>query len=366
VVAELATFGGATFFPAGGAGLAAGGALAARGWEQWDDLSTAAGAGASEQGQIVSQAQAGAALTGAVIDSAFAFLDVIPALRAVRAAAGARHGAASAAGAAGQGIESLARGEPSGALVARGVAGEGIEQSARQGGEAAARGAGAASMRLRAQEAGNWQDIAQGFLGRKLDEVGVPPGYATYEIDGRPFLRRIEGADERFAQLTVDDGVIRVGPASSTRLGRTERREQSIASLLARHGLTERPPHHEAHHVVPDEIARKQELMHEAHGRDLFDLDASENLALLARRTGDDGAPVAKVPGLSEGLPTHQGPHPKYSLAVTRAADKVMGELLADGGKLAELSDEVLRAAAVKVRDLAWKILKSWEGPHLK
>ncbi len=133
VVAELATFGGATFFVAGGAGLTAGGVMAARGWEQWDDLSTAANASTGEQGQIVSQAQADAALTSAVIDSAFAFLDLVPALQAVRAAAAAGQGIETAAG---QGIEALARGgETSGALVARDGAGETIEQTARQGGE---------------------------------------------------------------------------------------------------------------------------------------------------------------------------------------------------------------------------------------
>jgi hypothetical protein len=43
-----------------------------------------------------------------------------------------------------------------------------------------------------------------------------------------------------------------------------------------------------------------------------------------------------------------------------------MSELLADGRKLAELSDEQLLKAALEVRERAWEILKTWEGPHLQ
>ncbi len=404
VVAELATFGGATFFIAGGAGLAAGGAMAARGWEQWDDLSTAANASTGEQGQIVSQAQADAALTSAVIDSAFAFLDLIPALQAVRAATAARHGIETAAG---QGMEALARGgETSGALMARDSAGETIEQTARQGGEtssdvvasdaagagveqtarqgetagalvtrdaagegiegAAEQGPATASKRLLPQDAANWQEIQQHYLGKKLGEVGAPPGYTEYEIGGRTFLRRKDGADERFVQLTVDEaGVIRLGPAKSPRITKAERRTESIASLLKNKGLAQRPPHHQAHHVVPDEIVRKHDLMREAHKRDLFDPDAPENIALLAERSANGMVPD-KVPGLSDGLPRHQGAHPVYSREVADAANKVMQDSLRTFGATDKIPDDVLSRAAARVRDEAWKILQAWKGPHLE
>ncbi len=404
VVAELATFGGATFFIAGGAGLAAGGVMAARGWEQWDDLSTAANASTSEQGQIVSQTQADAALTSAVIDSAFAFLDLVPALQAVRAATAARHGIETAAG---QGMEALARGgETSGALVARDGAGESIEQTARQGGEtsgelvardgageiieqtarqgetagalairdaagegiegAAEQGVATASKRLRPQEAANWQDIERHYLGKSIEEVGAPPGYTEYEIGGRTFLRRKDGADDRFVQLTVDEaGVIRLGPAKSPRITKAERRMQSIASLLENKGLAQRPPHHQAHHVVPDEIVRKHDLMREAHKRGLFEPDAPENIALLAERRANGMVPD-KVPGLSEGLPRHQGAHRVYSEQVSDAADLVMEEMVQTYGALEKIPDEVIRDAADDVLARAWKLLRSWERPHLE
>jgi hypothetical protein len=404
VVAELATFGGATFFVAGGAGLAAGGAMAARGWEQWEDLSTAANASTSEQGQIVSQAQADAALTSAVIDSAFAFLDLVPALQAVRAAGTARHGVETAAG---QGMGALARGgESSGALAARDGAGEsieqitrpsgevtgdavahdaasaGIEQATRQGDasgalvardatgegieEAAEQGAGTASKRLTPQDAANWKEIQQNYLGKRLDDVGTPPGYKKYKFGDRTFLRRKDGADDQFVQLTVDgEGVIRVGPAKSPRITRAERRAESIASLLENNGLTQRPPHHQAHHVVPDEIVRKHPLMREAHRRGLFDPDAPDNIALLAERTVNGKVPD-KIPGLSEGLPRHQGAHPVYSRDVADVADRVLRDLMHPSGALNDIPDEVLRSAAAEVLGHAWRILRSWERPRLE
>jgi hypothetical protein len=403
VVAELATLGGATFFVAGGAGLAAGGFMAARGWEQWDDLSTAANASTGEQGQIVSQAQAGAALTSAVIDSAFAFLDLVPALQAVRGATAARHGIETAAG---QGMEALARGgETTGALVARDGVGETIEHAARQGGEtsgdvvatdaagtgieqaarqgetsgalvardaagegieeAAEQGAGTASKRLRPQDAANWQEIEQHYLGKKLEDVGAPPGYEEYTFGKRTFLRRKDGAADRFVQLTVEEGVIRVGPAKSPRITKAERRAQSITSLLENNGLTQRPPHHQAHHVVPDEIVRKHDLMREAYKRGLFDPDGPENIALLAERRANGIAPD-KIPGLSEGLPRHQGAHRQYSDGITEVADIVMRDLKQAYGTLEAVPDEVLREASADVLELAWDLLRSWERPHLE
>ncbi len=172
--------------------------------------------------------------------------------------------------------------------------------------------------------------------------------------------------DRRFVQLTVDgEGVIRVGPARSPRITKAERRTESIASLLKNNGLTRRPPHHQAHHVVPDEIVRKHDLMREAHKRKLFDPDAPENIALLAERRAN-GAVPDKVPGLSEGLPRHQGSHRVYSDDVMDAATRVLGRLLQHHGTLDKVPDEALKKAASEVLEESWEILKNWDGPHLE
>ena len=170
--------------------------------------------------------------------------------------------------------------------------------------------------------------------------------------------------DAHFAQLHIDgDGFIRRGAVP--RLSNARRTALSVDGVLARNGLTRRPPHHQAHHVVPDEIVRKQDLMREAHRRGLFKPDAPENIALLAERQANGMVPD-KVPGLSEGLPRHQGAHREYSKQVMDAANTVMQRALKAYGTVDKIPDVALREAAAKVREEAWKILRSWEGPHLE
>ena len=333
VVAELATFGTATFFIAAGVGLAAGGALAGRGWEQWEDLDTAAGASAGDGGQLVTQGQADAAFTSAVIDSAFAFLDVIPAVRALRAATAAR--------------------------AAMDGLGAGV-------GHTVARTTRPTTRRLQPQQAENWSALRQGYIDKELTEVGVPPGYSRVERDGGTGLSRAVADDNRFAQIHVDgDGLIRPGATPSPRVSNSRLTARSVGQILDGKGLAQRPPHHQAHHVVPDEVVRKHPLMRAAYERGLFKPDGPENIALLAERRANGMVPD-KVPGLSEGLPRHQGAHRLYSDRITDAADKLMQDLLRTYGAADRIPDAVLSKAAVRVREEAWKILKAWEGPHLE
>src|SRR5690606_8310391 len=113
----------------------------------------------------------------------------------------------------------------------------------------------------------------------KLDEVGVPQGYTVYTSGGRTFLRRSTANDERFAQLTVDaDGVIQAGSAKSLRVSSSSRAGASVGRLLESAGLKQRPPHHQAHHLVPDEVVRKRDLLREAYERGLFDPDGPDNI----------------------------------------------------------------------------------------
>jgi hypothetical protein len=100
----------------------------------------------------------------------------------------------------------------------------------------------------------------------------------------------------------------------------------------------------------------------------LFRVPSDASLLLVsaqARRAlesaGIQGVAFDPLPGASK----IKGRHGKYSLAVMDAADKVMRALVRDGCDLEELSDEVLRAAAVKVRESAGKILEGWEQSHL-
>lgn len=88
---EIASLGTATFFIAATVALGASGALAARSWEQYDDLATAAGAEVSAETELVRSGAASRALVRAIVDTAFFFLTargVWSSARAARMAAG--------------------------------------------------------------------------------------------------------------------------------------------------------------------------------------------------------------------------------------------------------------------------------------
>jgi hypothetical protein len=93
IVAEIATFGGATFFIALGTGLAIGGGMALSKWENYEDLSTANQANVLPGTSLVSDAGVRAALINAALESVFFFLDALgPAIRGIRVARTARMG----------------------------------------------------------------------------------------------------------------------------------------------------------------------------------------------------------------------------------------------------------------------------------
>jgi len=88
---EIASLGTATFFIAATVALGASGALAARSWERYDDLATAAGAEVSAETELVRSGAASRALVGAIVDTAFFFLTakgVWSGARAARMASG--------------------------------------------------------------------------------------------------------------------------------------------------------------------------------------------------------------------------------------------------------------------------------------
>ncbi|WP_233104148.1 AHH domain-containing protein [Haliangium ochraceum] len=378
VIAEVASFGSATFFLAAGAGVAAGGTLAAASWEHAEDLGTAANADAGAGG-VVSRAQADRAQTTAIVNSALLFLDLIPAARAARGAATASRGARAGAR---EGAEQAAeRAGREGAEQAGERAGrEGAEQAGERAGREGAEQAGGesaeqvakASRRLQPNEAANWASVARDYVGKRLVQVGPPPGYSTYNVGERVILRRTNADDALFARLSLDEGgIIRAGAPPRIRVSNPLRKAESVGELLARAGHTARPPYHQAHHVIPDEVVRKSNLMRLARQRGVFDPDAIENIALLAKReVREEGkAPFtpAKVPGLSAPLPRHQGPHPAYSEVILQAARRAEQELLEQGfTSLDEVPDELLKVATKDIQRDAWDTLEMWQSAVLK
>ncbi|WP_233104100.1 AHH domain-containing protein [Haliangium ochraceum] len=377
VIAEVASFGSATFFLAAGAGVAAGGTLAAGSWEHAEDLGTAANA-STAKGGVVSRAQADRAQTTAIVNSALLFLDLIPAARAARGAAtasrgaraGAREGAEQAAERAGrEGAEQAGeRAGREGAEQAGERAGrEGAEQAGAEGAEQATK----ARRRLQPHEAANWASVARDYVGKRLVDAGPPPGYTAYHVGGRSILRRTNADDALFARLSLDgDGIIRAGAPPRVRVSNPLRKAESVGELLAQAGHTARPPYHQAHHVIPDEVVRTHPLFRLARERGVFDHDAPENIALLARsEVREPGrAPFVpeKVPGLSEGLPRHQGPHDNYSQLIMDIADDAKEAIGEQGLRLEDLSPEALQSLTYKVLRNSWQVLKAWDRPVLK
>lgn len=86
VIAELATFGTATFWIAAAAGVGAGVAQAGMSIETWADMSTASKSAVSPSSQLIYEGQVSAAALAAVLDTVFAFIDAAGiGLKAIRA-----------------------------------------------------------------------------------------------------------------------------------------------------------------------------------------------------------------------------------------------------------------------------------------
>jgi hypothetical protein len=146
VIAELATAGSATFFLAAGVGIGIGAYQAYEKWDEYYTLSHAAGSAASEETQLVYPGQAEAAFIGAILDTVFAFLNVVgPAAHWAKAArAGLVPGMVTAGAAAAEigGLETLSRQvaarqmsrTEARSLVERSVAELGVGETARRTG----------------------------------------------------------------------------------------------------------------------------------------------------------------------------------------------------------------------------------------
>ena len=132
IVAELATFGSATFFVAAGVGLGAGAVQAGRSWEKYFDMATAARATVRDDRSVLSRGQASGALLAAVLDTAFLFLDAYQVgAKGARAAAGTTERVASK--------EAAEQAEREVAALARREAAEIAQASEQRAGAAAGR-----------------------------------------------------------------------------------------------------------------------------------------------------------------------------------------------------------------------------------
>ena len=183
-------------------------------------------------------------------------------------------------------------------------------------------------------------------------------GYAV-QIDGDGYaVRRAQGAAERgLPELHLDaEGVIREGPSP-------DRDRLSTPGALSNHmekaGIP-LPPGFQAHHLIPDEVARTHPLAQAARARGVppWDVDGEGNGIALPGSPEKVGA---------TGLPVHRGSHRGYTkhaseaLSAQRDAlverygslDKVPPEVLTETMKTVErqLRDDVVRLADLRSRE---------------
>ena len=158
-------------------------------------------------------------------------------------------------------------------------------------------------------------------------------GYAV-KIDGEGYaVHRAPGLAERgLPELHLDaEGVIREGPSP-------ERDRLSVPGALS--GRMERagvplPPGFQAHHLIPDEVARTHPLAQAARARGVppWDVDGEGNGIALPGSPDKVGA---------TGLPVHRGSHAGYTKHARDALDTQQALLVERYGGLDKVPPEVL------------------------
>jgi len=226
VVAEIATVGGATFIIAAVVAAGATAATVARSWENYEDLATAADASLSDEMTLVSKEQADAAFTAAMIDSAFAFLDIAgPAAKIIKTAgkagkglgAGVKTGTKEGLGEAGEGAaEGTAKGTAK--ETAPGAARTAAEEGSEAAGKATAKGA-----------IKNAKFAAEGFY-RMGDLVLRGTWSVVEEVVGRVTKKLYyfyDSATKRIMQIpeSIANRFVKCSSCSLTDLARTGGRE---------------------------------------------------------------------------------------------------------------------------------------------
>ena len=204
--------------------------------------------------------------------------------------------------------------------------------------------------RSSSSSADNWEDV-QKLLGPPPQKLGSkpPPGYEIYTRGGRRFLRRIEANDQKWARLTVDDDGNIALPKASQRLAKPGELAKNIGP---------RPTEpHQAHHLIPDEVVRTNELLKLAREKAGYNLDRGSNGIYLPE------TPEArlKTPESAD-LPLHRGSHPEYSRMADDIANKELARLTAKhGGDAGAITTPELLDAVKRVEDKMRDVAKNWK-----
>ena len=165
-------------------------------------------------------------------------------------------------------------------------------------------------------------------------------GY-TVKIDGEGYaVHRGPGAAERgLPELHLDaEGVIREGPSPDRERLSTP---GALSTRLEKVGIP-LPPGFQAHHLIPDEVARTHPLAQAARARGAppWDVDGADNGIALPGSPEKVGA---------TGLPVHRGSHRGYTKYASEALSAQRDALVERYGSLDKVPPEVLAQAMKRV-----------------
>jgi len=193
----------------------------------------------------------------------------------------------------------------------------------------------------------------------KIDLISVgdlPSGYTISTINNSKYIRRLNASNPNTPRLMVNhEGTV----VMYTKPQRLASNNLLRSRLIADNGGVA-PPNHQAHHVVPDNVAQNSPIHQEAISRGLYDVDRLSNGKLLAETDED------YITGFySEAYPTHFGSHPNYDDAIRSQIDDLIETNNIDIFGLEFLTDTELLNILDAIENRALSVLSNWQPSKL-
>ena len=115
----------------------------------------------------------------------------------------------------------------------------------------------------------------------------------------------------------------------------------------------ERPEDCQAHHLIPDEVVRKHPILQYLRKQygDLY-FDKAENGIFLPSKRNTNH------PTYLKSLPTHRGPHPRYTQQVILRLNKLEGKLIEKYGSLEKVPLSILEKKIKQLQNNLKKVLE--------
>jgi hypothetical protein len=167
------------------------------------------------------------------------------------------------------------------------------------------------------------------FLGKQMDDIdldSLPDAYHYYYRDGQLVIARKPGVGGTYPHLSVgpDGSIVADAGRVSNRISKPGKMRKVLGT----------GPNHEAHHLIPDAVARDDPLTQMARERGIWDIDRKPNgISLPSNAEGLAGTPD---------LPLHSGSHPRWNDRAQTILKDARTDLIAEYGDISAVPDDVL------------------------